>query len=85
MLKTPLTMPDRDWISTPAKIGERVSVSVGISVARVMAFPSSDTQWRRCMVLSTANIFWRRDLNRAGTLTAGACLGIPNSTETFIS
>ena len=24
-------------------------------------------------------------MNRAGTLTAGACLGIPNSTETLIS
>jgi len=85
ILKTPLTMPERDKISTPAKMGDKVSVSGGMSVARVIALPSSGTQWSKCMVLSTANIFWSKDLNKAGTLTAGACLGMPNSTETLIS
>ena len=44
ILKTPLTIPEWDKISTPAKMGDRVSVSVGISVARVIALPSSVTQ-----------------------------------------
>ena len=85
ILNTPVTMPERDKISTPAKMGDKVAVSGGMSVARVSALPSSGTQWSKCMVLSTAKKIWSKDLNKAGTLTAGACLGMPNSTETLIS
>ena len=84
ILNTPRTIPDFARISTPAKIGERVSRSVGISVARVMAFPSCGTQCSKDIAVLTANIFWRMDLNRTGTFTTGACFGMLNSTATLI-
>ena len=85
ILNTPLTSPDLACTSTPAKIGAKVSISVGISLERVIALPSKGTQCRRDIVVSTANIFCRRDLKSWGTLTAGVCLGMPNSTEMLIS
>ena len=36
-------------------------------------------------MVSTANIFCNRDLHSWGTLAAGVCLGMPNSTEMLIS
>ena len=85
ILNTPLTSPDLACTSTPEKNGAKVSKSVGILLERVIALPSKGTQCRRDVVVSTTNIFCRRDLNSRGTLTAGVCFGMPISTEMLIS
>lgn len=65
-------------------MGDMVSASVGMSIALVIVLPSSRTQCSRYMVRLTEN-FFNNDLKRVEALTAGACLGMPNSTETLIS
>lgn len=54
ILKTPLTIPDRPWTYTPAKIGANVSISVGILLDQVIVLPSNGTQFRSDIVISNA-------------------------------
>ena len=69
----------------PEKIGANVSVSVEMSIALVMAFPLNGIQCKSNMNASTAHIFCRSELYNSGTLMAGTCFGIPNSTDALIS
>lgn len=86
LVKTLRTIPYCAQISMPTKIRASVSISVGMTIALVMLFPSNGTQYRSDMMdVSTANIFGRSGLNNSVTLKAGAYFGIPNSTDTLIS
>lgn len=57
ILNTPRTSPALAWISTPAKMGDRVPGSVGMSVACAMVLPSNSTHWSSVIVVLIVNFF----------------------------
>lgn len=84
-LNTPLTIPDRAWTFTSTRIDDKVSILVGILLEQVIALPLNGTQCNSDIVVSIANILYRRDFHSWGTLTAGVYLIIPCSTDMLFS